>query len=143
MQTIPSTDTRHEAPHTFGVRVMLLTDRPDGESARRLERYGSVVEIEGDLQGALASLIQDPLGYDLFVMDCDAFGGMSGAERAVSSLIAAEARMRVMLVSRDFDIPAYPLGRRTAVCLPDGIAEDGFRRGFDHVLRDRAAVTLN
>ena len=51
--------------------------------------------------------------------------------------------MRVMLVSRDFDVPAYPLGRRTAVCLPEDVSDASFRIGFDHVLRDRAALTMN
>ena len=90
----------------------------------------------------MEAVLDDPLGYDLFVMDCDAFGGIAAAERAIATLIAAEARMRVMLVSREFDVPAYPLGRRTAVCLPDPVPEPGFRRGFDHVLRDRVPVTL-
>jgi hypothetical protein len=130
------------APHTLGVRVMLLTTRPDGECAQRLASYGSLVDVEGELFAALSGMIDDPMGYDLFVMDCDAFGGIEGAERAISTLVAADARMRVMLISDEFDVPAYPLGRRTAVCLPGWISEAGFRRGFDHVLRDRAAMTM-
>lgn len=142
MQTFPGIEGAGIFPQASGVRVMLLTDRPEGESAQRLAGYGSLVEIEGDLAPALAAVLDDPLGYDLFVMDCDAFGGMAGAHRAVSALVAAEARMRVMLISRDFDVPAYPMGRRTAVCLPDPVSEAGFRRGYDHVLRDRVATTL-
>lgn len=121
---------------------MLLTDRPEGESAQRLAGYGSLVEIEDDMNSAIAAVLDDPMGYDLFVMDCDGFGGVAGAERAISMLVAADAKMRVMLVSREFDVPAYPLGRRTAVCLPDPVTEQGFRRGFDHVLRDRVAIKL-
>jgi hypothetical protein len=49
----------------------------------------------------------------------------------------------VMLVSREFDVPVYPLGRRTAVCLPEDVSDASFRIGFDHVLRDRVAVTMN
>jgi hypothetical protein len=125
-----------------GTRVMLLTDRPEGESAQRLTRYGSLVEVEDRLAQALTTVLDDPMGFDLFVMDCDAFGGIEGAERAIATLIANDARMRVMLVSREFDVPAYPLGRRTAVCLPAETSEESFRRGFVHVLRDRAAVTM-
>lgn len=133
-----------EAPsaHTLGVRVMLVTTRPDGLTARRLTSYGSLLSIEDRFEPALAGLLEDPMGYDLFVMDCDAYGGMGAAERAVAALISAGARMRVMLVSGDFEEPAYPLGRRTAVCLPDSVPEDSFRHGFDHALRDRAAVLL-
>jgi hypothetical protein len=125
-----------------GARVLLLTDRPDGESARRLSGYGSLVETEGQLARALTAVLDDPLGFDLFVMDCDAFGGIAAGERAIATLIANDARMRVMLVSQEFDEPAYPLGRRTAVCLPARTSEESFRRGFVHVLRDRAAVTF-
>jgi hypothetical protein len=95
------------------------------------------------LDDAVAAVLGDRFGYDLFVMDCDGFGGVAGAERAISALISGEAKMRVMLVSREFDVPVYPLGRRTAVCLPDDVSEASFRIGFDHVLRDRAAITLN
>lgn len=142
MQSLIATGGGAVAAHRPGVRVMLLTDRPDGPTAHRLAGYGSGLDIEGDFDAALAAVIDDPMGYDLFVMDCDAFGGMDAAERAVSTLIAADARMRIMLVSRDFGVPTYPLGCRTAVCLPVSVPEDGFRRGFDHVLRDRAAVTM-
>lgn len=125
-----------------GVRVMLLTDLPEGATAHRLAGLGSVLEVEEDFHTALAAMIDDPLGYDLFVMDCDGYGGIEAAERAIALLISAEARMRVMLLSAEFDVPAYPLGRRTAVCLPNSVPEEGFRRGFDHALRDRAFVTI-
>lgn len=124
-----------------GVRVLLLTDQTEGATARRLAQYGSLLDIETTFDTALNTLLGDPLGYDLFVMDCDGFGGVAAAERAIATLIAADARMRVMLVSCEFDEPAYPLGRRAAVCLPEVISEEAFRFGFDHVLRDRATVT--
>lgn len=127
---------------SIGARVMLLTDRPEGRTACRLASYDCLVEIEDEFYAALSGLLDDPMGYDLFVMDCDAFGGVLAAERAIATLIAADARMRVMLLSSEFDIPAYPLGRRSAVCLPDAVSEAGFRQGFDHVLRDRSAITM-
>ena len=142
MQTVVGTGPKSPSAHTLGVRVMLLTTRPDGPTACRLASYGSLLSIADSFEPALAGLLEDPMGYDLFVMDCDAYGGFDAAERAVAALIRAGARMRVMLVSCDFDEPAYPLGRRTAVCLPDGAPEESFRHGFDHVLRDRATVTL-
>ena len=75
-------------------------------------------------------------------MDCDGYGGISGGERAVSSLIAAEAKMRVMLVSREFDMPALPFGRRTAVCLPVSAGDAEFRKGYEHALRDRVPLPV-
>lgn len=142
MQTAIRSGERAIPARPIGVRVMLLTDVQEGRTAHRLARCGSVVDVEETLDGALSRVLDDPLGYDLFVMDCDAYGGIAGGEVAISSLIAAEAKMRVMLVSRDFDEPAFPLGRRTAVCLPTTFRDEDFRRGFDHVLRDKAPVTI-
>lgn len=143
MQTFIQTGRQQVQTHTLGVRVMLLTDHADGLTGKRLADYGSVVDVADEIEDAVASILDDPFGYDLFVMDCDAFGGICGAERAISTLIAGDAKMRVILVSREFDVPAYPLGRRTAVCLPKDVSDTSFRIGFDHVLRDRAALTMN
>lgn len=143
MQTFIQTDRQRIQPHTMGVRVMLLSDHAEGRTGQRLADYGSLVDVADGLEDAVATILDDPFGYDLFVMDCDGFGGIAGAEQAISTLIAGDAKMRVMLVSREFDVPAYPLGRRTAVCLPENVSDTSFRIGFDHVLRDRAAITMN
>jgi hypothetical protein len=143
VQTFIRTDRQKVSPHTLGVRVLLLTDHAEGRTWQRLADFGSMVDTAFDLEGAVAEVLSDQFGYDLFVMDCDGFGGIAGAEQAISALIAGDAKMRVMLVSRDFDVPVYPLGRRTAVCLPEDVSDASFRIGFDHVLRDRTAVTMN
>lgn len=142
MQTAIGSRSRAFSAQSMGVRVLLLSDMQGGRTAHRLARCGSHVDVEETLDLALTRLRHDPMGYDLFVMDCDGYGGISGGELAVSSLIAAEAKMRVMLVSRDFDQPALPFGRRTAVCLPVAVGDDDFRRGFDHVLRDRMPAAM-
>jgi len=143
VQTFIQTDRQQVASHTMGVRVMVLTHHGEGLTCQRLAAYGSLVDATDDLEDAVQTILEDRAGYDLFVMDCDAFGGIAGAEKAISALIVGDAKMRVMLVSREFDVPAYPLGRRTAVCLPEDVSDASFRIGFDHVLRDRAAVTMN
>jgi hypothetical protein len=143
VQTFIQTDRHQVQPHTLGVRVMLLTDLAEGRTGQRLAALGSVIDVADDLDDAVSTILDDPFGYDLFVMDCDGFGGIAGAEQAISTLIAGAAKMRVILVSREFDVPAYPLGRRTAVCLPEDVSDTSFRIGFDHVLRDRAALTMN
>jgi hypothetical protein len=143
VQTFIQTDRQRVQPHTMGVRVMLLSDHAEGRTGQRLADFGSLVDVADGLEDAVATILDDPFGYDLFVMDCDGFGGIAGAEQAISTLIAGDAKMRVMLVSREFDVPAYPLGRRTAVCLPENVSDTSFRIGFDHVLRDRAAITMN
>jgi hypothetical protein len=50
--------------------------------------------------------------------------------------------MRIMLVSSEFDTPAYPMGLRSAVSLPSPVSEASFRIGFEHVLRDRVSMRL-
>ncbi len=142
MQTVIGSGSKVFSAQQMGVRVLLLSDVEGGRTARRLARCGSHVDVEETLEIALTRLCQDPMGFDLFVMDCDSYGGISGGERAVSSLIAAEAKMRVMLVSREFDEPALPFGRRTAVCLPVAAGDEDFRKGFDHVLRDRVPAPV-
>lgn len=142
MQPLSNADSLSLPSQTPGARVMLLSHNRDGLSAARLGSYGCSVETESELYTALSGLIDDPMGYDLFVMECDAFGGIDAAERAIVFLIAAEARMRVILISREFDAPTYPMGRRTAVSLPAHVTEAGFRTGFDHVLRDRVRLQL-
>jgi hypothetical protein len=142
MQTVFGSERTAFPTQNMSVRVLLLSDVEDGRTASRLARCGSHVDVEETLDLALLRLRKDPMGYDLFVMDCDAYGGITGGEKAVSSLIAAQAKMRVMLVSRDFDEPALPFGRRTAVCLPVAVGDDDFRKGFDHVLRDRMPAAV-
>jgi len=142
MQTLSRSGHRVSPCQPAGVRILLLTARPEGESARRLAGYGACVEVRTARQSALAELVRDRVGFDLFVMDCDGFGGMAAGEQAVAALVAAEARMRVILVSADFDGPAYPMGLRSVVCLPDRASAAEFRRGFDHALRDRPNVTM-
>ena len=71
MQIFPGIEGQRPSPNVTSVRVMLLTDRPEGESAQRLAGYGSLVEIEDDVNSAIAAVLDDTMGYDLFVMDCD------------------------------------------------------------------------
>lgn len=142
MQTLLATSQKPRAGQGEGLRVMLLTDSLDGRSALRLAEYGSAVDVRHDVELALCGMLNDPFGYDLFVMDCDRTVGIDGAVAAIASLIASDARMRVILVSKEFDKPVYPFGRRAAVCLPASVPDDGFRWGLDHVLRDREPVVM-
>ena len=141
MQTAIESGSR-AFPVMMGVRVLLLSEAEGGQTASRLAGCGSHVDLEDGLDSALSRLSRDPIGYDLFVMDCDGFGGVSGGVHAVSSLIAAEAKMRVMLVSREFDAPALPFGQRAAVCLPAAVGDEEFRKGYEHVLRDRVRTPI-
>jgi len=137
LQRLTSTDARKLPAQTPEARVMLLSQDPQGQNALRLGSYGCSVETETEIYSALSGMIDDPMGYDLFVMECDGFGGIAAAERAIATLIVAEARIRVILLSREFDAPAYPSGRRSAVSLPDPVSDANFRFGYEHVLRDR------
>jgi hypothetical protein len=129
-------------PAQMGVRILLLSASDGGPTESRLAGCGGHVDVAGALDVALSRLSRDPIGYDLFVMECDGFGGISGGVHAVSSLVAAEAKMRVMLLSEEFEAPALPFGRRAAVCLPVAAGEEEFRKGYQHVLRDRSPLPI-
>jgi hypothetical protein len=91
VQTFIQTDRQQVQPHTLGVRVMLLTDFAKGRTAGVL-RSTAVSSTADDLDEAVAAILDDPFGYDLFVMECDGFGGIAGAEQAIAALIAGRCQ---------------------------------------------------
>lgn len=122
--------------------MLLLTAAEQGATARRLADFGGLVDMAASPATATYAILRDAIGYDLFVMDCDGFGGVEAGEAMVAALIAADARMRIILVSREFDMPALPMGLRSVVCLPATCADASFRRGYDHALRDRVSLLV-
>jgi hypothetical protein len=142
MQTLPGTLQKPVVGQSLGLHVMLLSQNRAGLTEQRLAEHGGLVDRHGDVDLALSRIKTDPIGFDLLVMDCDGLGGVDGAIAVIAALVAADARMRVILISQEFDEPVYPFGMRAAVCLPASVPDDGFRRGLQHVLRDRVQVTL-
>ena len=121
----------------WGVRVLMLTDGSDTGAEARIVDLGGKVDIETELYTALAALIDDPLGYGLFVMDADAFGGMDIGLRAFQMLRAAGVRVPVILVSQDGGRQVFPEERAAPILLKAPLSMVALRVGFVHALYDR------
>ena len=121
----------------WGVRVLMLTDGSDTAAEARIVDLGGKVDIETELYTALAALIDDPLGYGLFVMDADAFGGMDIGLRAFQMLRVAGVRVPVILVSQDGGRQVFPEERAAPILLKAPLSMVALRVGFEHALYDR------
>jgi len=121
----------------WGVRVMLLTAATDCGVAWRLAGLGGNVEAADEIYGALAAMINDPAGYDLFVMECDGFGGIEAGLRVFGMLTAAGLRQPVMLVTRDCTEQRFPEDRSAPITLRAPLSAVSLRVGFEHALRDQ------
>ena len=121
----------------WGVRVLMLTDGSDTGAEERIVGLGGKVDTETELYTALAAMIDDPLGYGLFVMDTDAFGGMEMGLRAFQMLRAADVRIPVILVSCESGRQVFPEERSAPIMLKAPLSMVSLRVGFEHALHDR------
>lgn len=121
----------------WGVRVMLLGSGKDTAAEERLISLGSKVDRETELYTALAAMMDDPLGYGLFVMDTDAFGGMAAGMRAMAMLRAADVRIPVILAGQDCGAQVFPEERSAPILLKAPLSMVSLRVGFEHALHDR------
>lgn len=124
-------------PVGWGVRVLMLNDGADDSAQERLVGLGGQVDIETELYTALATMIDDPRGYALFVMDVDAFGGIEAGLRAFSMLRAADIRIPVILVGRDCGRQVFPEERSAPIMLQAPLSMVSLRVGYEHALHDR------
>lgn len=137
MQVFGPLDQENAALVGWGVRVLLLTDAPTGMVAARLAGLGGVVETEGELFASLAAVIDDPLGYGLYVMDCDAFGGIETGKRAAVQLVGAGMRVPVILISKECRAQSFPEDSTAPILLRAPLSAVALRVGFEHALRHR------
>ena len=121
----------------WGVRVLMLADGVDRGAKERLVGLGGKVDTETELYTALAAMMDDPLGYGLFVMDTDAFGGIEAGLRAFQMLRAADVRIPVILVGRDCGRQVFPEERSAPILLQAPVSMVSMRVGFEHALHDR------
>ena len=143
MQLIRSFEQDDSAPVGLGTRVMLVSlEGQHGVLTRRLAGLGGLIECQVDLFTGLSQLMDDPYGYGLFVVDCDAFGGLDAVRRACMALGDA-ARVPVILVSRECPIQIFPADRHAPVVLRAPVSAVALRVGFEHALRDRLALRAN
>jgi hypothetical protein len=138
MQVIRNLEQEAAALVGWGVRVMLLA--PDSTADRmqaRIAGLGGVVERQGELFSALDSLIDDPAGYGLFVVDVDGYGGVKAMSRAMAMLGEVRLRVPAIFVSRDCAEQIFPDDRHEPVCLRAPLSAVALRVGLEHALRDR------
>lgn len=120
-----------------GVRVLMLADGTDQSAEMRLVGLGGNVDTETELYTALAAMMDDPLGYGLFVMDTDTFGGVESGLRAFQMLRAADVRIPVILVGKDCGRQVFPEQRSAPIMLQAPLSMVSLRVGFEHALHDR------
>jgi hypothetical protein len=137
MQITHEFDTGAALPVGYGVRVLFLSADPASPLRDRIAGLGGAVEAETEVYAALAAMIDDPMGYGLFVMDCDGLGGAEAGARAATTLAAVRSRVPVILISRDYAAQAFPQDRDAPVCLRAPMSAVSLRVGFEHALRDR------
>jgi hypothetical protein len=137
MQVTHDFDTTAALPVGWGVRVLLLTGKADNPLSERIGGLGGTVEVETETYAALSALIDDPMGYGLFVMDCDDLGGPDEGKRASVTLAAVQSRVPVILISKGHASQVFPQEKAEPVCLRAPISTVSLRVGFEHALRDR------
>lgn len=143
MQLVRSFEHGNAALVGWGIRVMLVTtDGADGVTARRLASLGGQVETVDELFTALGAVMDDPLGYQLLVIDADCIGGIEAGRRAFSMLGNAATKVPVILVSRDCAEQTFPEDRSTPAMLRAPLSAVSLRVGFEHALRDRLSARL-
>ena len=104
----------HDSDATFvgyGVRVLLVTQEGENSAlARRLSSLGGRVEAIDEFFTALSDVLDDPVGFGLFVIDCDGanVGGLEGGKRAVQIMGEMVSRIPVILVSKDCKEQSFP-----------------------------------
>ena len=100
------------------------------------------MELTGDLFVGLEAAIEDPADYGLFVIDCDAIGGLDAGRRAFAMLADVARRLPVILISKECQQQAFPEDRYAPIVLRSPLSAVSMRVGFEHALRERLAMRL-
>ena len=140
MQVIRSFEKEDSAAVGLCVRVLVLTSEGEsGQISRRLASLGGKVDVVDELFAALSELIDDPAGYGLFVIDCDApsVGGLEAARRAVLMLGDVAQRVPVILASSEARDHQFPMERICPTVLRAPVSLVSLKVGFEHALRGR------
>ena len=143
MHLVRSFEQSDVAQVGFGIRAILVTGLDqDNLIKRRLAGLGSLVEMTDDLYMGLESVLDDPAGYGLLVIDCDAVGGLDAGRRGFALLGETSRRMPVILVSSECSGQQFPQERSAPVVLRAPVSMVSMRVGFEHALRDRLAFGM-
>jgi hypothetical protein len=143
MQVVRKLEQEHFAPVGFGVRVMLVSQGAAEQRLRHnLAGLGGKVEHQQELFVGLEAVIDDPAGYGLCVIDCDAVGGLAMGRKAHALLADVALRVAVILVSSECSVQEFPEQRGMPVVLRGTASAVSLRVGFEHALRERLAVRM-
>ena len=143
MQLVRSFEQSNAAQVGFGIRALLVTNMAlDNPIRHRLAGLGSLVEMTDDLFIGLEAVIEDPAGYGLLVIDCDAIGGLEAGRRAFSMMGDVSRRIPVNLISSECQSQQFPEDRSAPVQLRTPLSMVSMRVGFEHALRDRLSVRM-
>ena len=127
----------------FGVRVLLIsTDGKDSPVATKLAGLGSVLEHCDELYSGIDTVLDDPNGYGLIVIDCDTLGGLSAGQRAHTLLRVTARCFPVILVSKECAQQQFPESRHAPTLLRSPLSSVSLRVGFEHALRERFALQI-
>ena len=124
----------------WGVRVLLLSAAEvatDSRVAIRIAGLGGDIEIESEAFAALDAMIGDKIGYGLFVIECDAFGGLEVGRNLVSMLHKGGVCVPAILVSSECQEQEFPNDSHIPIVLRAPVSAVALRVGFEHAMRDR------
>jgi hypothetical protein len=138
MQILHDFDPQFIAPVGLSIRVMVIgVASRNALLVERLASLGGAIDAERDLFTGLEAVIEDPAGYGLCVIDCDAVGGLELGRRAYALMGDASLRVPVILVSSECSHQEFPQDRSKPVVLRGPASKLSMRMGFEHALRDR------
>lgn len=120
----------------FAVRVLCVSGQSGSQLPARLGAFGAMVDMESEVYAALSTVIDDPIGYSLLVVDCDTLAGDDVAATVQRTLRMVEARVPVMLISTAFPAQVFPDAREEPVRLRAPLSDLSLRVGYEHSLRD-------
>ncbi|MGL5011924.1 MAG: hypothetical protein ACRC6I_18800 [Paracoccaceae bacterium] len=120
-----------------GFRVMLAGADAQSAVADKLARLGGEVEAEVEGFMALGAVMDDPLGYGLFVINADGGGGDEAAKRICALLKGAYPRLPVIIVGGDCREQNFPEEIVEPVRLRAPLSSISLRVGFEHAMRER------
>ena len=137
MQVFRGLDQDNATLVGWGVRAMVVSPVADGVAARRVAGLGGIVETVDEVFLGLGALIDDPAGYGLLVMECDAFGGIDAGRRAFAMLGELSRKIPVILITSDCPEQTFPSDRRAPIILRAPVSAVALRVGFEYAFRGR------
>lgn len=122
----------------FGVRCLLIsTEAQNGPIARKLADLGCRVETCDEVYSGLDRVIDDPVEYELVVIDCDSSGGFALGQRAHTLLKVTQRCIPMMLISKECAAQNFPMNRHEPTLLRAPLSSVSLRVGFEHVMQER------